>query len=166
MSSTIQVLEPTKLVTHRLRHGGLELSVANFAEDRLLNNYLEHHQVWEPWQLDLMLRVIKPHFTCVDVGANVGINALFASQLCPRGRVLAYEPFAAIFQVLQHNLARNPSQNVEAIPMGLSDASASLQMVAHTSCVGLAHVAPAGQDTGDGATEIARFQRLEDQMRE
>src|SRR4051812_34539045 len=41
----------------------------------------------------LMQAVIQPGDTVVDVGANIGYNALFAARLVgPTGRVLAIEP--------------------------------------------------------------------------
>jgi FkbM family methyltransferase len=154
------------LVTHKLEFGGHTLDVSNFAVDRLINDSLENHHVWEPWQLHLMDRIIKPDFTCVDVGANVGINAMFAGLLCRRGRVLAYEPFDQIFAVMRRNVEQNRLPHVVPINKGLSDANIALEMVADVRSIGGAHVTEAQFSGGDYATTTAHFARLDDQMRE
>lgn len=41
----------------------------------------------------------------LDVGANIGMFSLFASELAPRGTIYAFEPVASVFDVLRRNLA-------------------------------------------------------------
>lgn len=166
MQTPTQALESDKLVTHQVNFGGHKLTVANFTVDRLINDSLANDHVWEPWQLNLMSRIIKPNFTCVDVGANVGINAMFAGKLCPQGRVLAYEPFQAIFRVLKHNIEQNGLTNVLPIDKGLSDATTSLEMITDVLSVGGAHVINQRHGGDQYATTTAHFARLDDQMRE
>src|SRR5580765_5607214 len=90
---TNPTLASDQLVRHTLDYAGEKLVVNNFAADRLINESLANHGVWEPWQLTLMRRIIEENFICVDVGANIGINAMFMARRCPRGRVIAFEPF-------------------------------------------------------------------------
>jgi amino acid adenylation domain-containing protein/FkbM family methyltransferase len=56
----------------------------------------------------------------LDVGANIGMFALFALSACPSSRVLAFEPLPAAFQRLQENLAPFHG-SVTLLPYGLSD---------------------------------------------
>jgi FkbM family methyltransferase len=160
-------LESTKLVTHKLKYAGQKLSVTNFAADKLINYALRDHRVWEPWQLSLMQRIIKPHFTCVDIGANIGINAMFMARCCPDGRVFAYEPFDAIYGLLCRNIEQNRLANVTAINKGISDAAGALAMVTDPELVGGAHVSEPGAAVGEGHVGgLFRFARLDEEMRE
>ena len=77
----------TTLTTHKMRFADSELTLSNFAADTLISSSLTDDGVWEPWQLGLMDRILKPDFICIDIGANVGINSLVMAQKCPRGKV-------------------------------------------------------------------------------
>ena len=69
------------LVRHRFNYEGIDLEIDNFAREQVLNTTLAADHVWEPWQLNVMRRVIRPDSVCVDAGANVGVNALDDSTL-------------------------------------------------------------------------------------
>lgn len=166
MQTPTQALESDKLVTHQVKFGGHKLTVSNFTADRLINDSLANEHVWEPWQLNLMSKILRPNSVCVDVGANVGINAMFAGKLCPQGRVLAYEPFQAIFRVLTRNIEQNGLANVLPVDKGLSDATISLEMITDVLSVGGAHVVSQRHGGDQYATTMAHFARLDDQMRE
>jgi FkbM family methyltransferase len=60
--------------------------------------------------------------TMFDVGANIGLFSLAAYQHCGRDlRIFAFEPVAAIFELLQANCERNTSQpHVNIFRCGLS----------------------------------------------
>jgi FkbM family methyltransferase len=61
----------------------------------------------------LMDRVLRPGMTVLDVGANVGYNTVYAAaRVGARGRVVALEPAADNFAVLQENIAANDLANV------------------------------------------------------
>ena len=57
--------------------------------------------------------VIAPGSVVVDVGANIGVFALWAAH-CGARRVLAFEPSAGTFAVLQRNIEENDLANVVA----------------------------------------------------
>jgi len=57
--------------------------------------------------------------TIVDVGANIGVFSLFASQCAPTGRVIAYEPIPDVFGLLKRNLMLNQAGNVRAHRTGV-----------------------------------------------
>src|SRR5438309_5105439 len=134
-------LASENLVSHPLQFAGERLTIYNFAADQLINQSLSRQGVWEPWQLTLMKRVIRDDFVCVDVGANIGINAMFMARCCPKGRVVAFEPFDAIYQVLRKNIAANGLKNLAPINKGISDSARTLHMVTNVSMVGGAHIA-------------------------
>ena len=63
--------------------------------------------------------------TMFDVGANIGLFSLAAYQHCNRDlRIFAFEPVAAIFELLQANCERNTRRrHVNVFRCGLSDRS-------------------------------------------
>jgi FkbM family methyltransferase len=90
-----------------------------------------------------------------DVGAHAGQFSKLFAAMAPRGEVFAFEPSVYARSVLGPALAWNRVRNVEIVPLGLSDADAT--MVLHTPIkkrgqlgFGLAHL---GEDTGARATQ-------------
>ena len=66
----------------------------------------------------LMDAVIFPGATVVDVGANIGYNAVYAAQrVGPRGRVVAIEPAADNLSVLRDNILSNRIANIVVHPV-------------------------------------------------
>jgi FkbM family methyltransferase len=173
-------MDTADLVSHPFKYKGHRYTVANFASDGLINKALARDGMWEPWQLNLMERVIRDDFVCVDAGANIGINALYMAGKCGRGKVFAYEPFDRIHSVLSRNVRQNNLSNLVAVNKGLSSAARPMAMVADMSQVGGAHVAEgplpgapeaagAAPETGGAAGGVAKgvfqFARLDEEMR-
>jgi FkbM family methyltransferase len=65
---------------------------------------------------------LRPGDTVFDVGANIGLFSLAAYDHCERKlRIYAFEPVAAIFEVLRANIRRNTADgHVQVLPFGLS----------------------------------------------
>ena len=55
-----------------------------------------------------------------DVGANIGMFAMFAKQLCPGAKIFAFEPAPEVCRLLQLNVAQYGS-DVQVYQCGLSD---------------------------------------------
>lgn len=66
----------------------------------------------EPETLRWIAEHFRPGDTLFDVGANVGIFAIFAAALNPEGTVVAVEPMAASFQRLCENAQVNGLRNL------------------------------------------------------
>ena len=76
---------------------------------------------YEP-ELEFLATYLKPSMVFVDIGANFGIYSLRAASLLgPSGRVLAFEPAAFAYQVLQENLRLNRYANAIPIQLALAD---------------------------------------------
>ena len=57
--------------------------------------------------------ILKPGQQFIDIGANIGLYAILASQLVgDRGRVLAIEPVPSVFSLLSSNITRNNLRNI------------------------------------------------------
>jgi FkbM family methyltransferase len=72
----------------------------------------------------LLDRFVRPGATVVDVGANIGYNAIHAARLAgPRGRVFAVEPTPDNLDVLRRNLAAAALANVVVAPVAAGRAA-------------------------------------------
>ena len=75
---------------------------------------------YEP-ELAYLEKVLWPGNVFVDVGANFGVYTLAASKLVSAaGKVIAIEPTAQSFAILQQNIALNNSANVRAFQIALT----------------------------------------------
>jgi len=64
---------------------------------------------------------IKPEDTVVDIGAHIGVFAVFAAHHAKNGRVVAVEPFEENFQMLRRNIELNSATNTVALNKAVSD---------------------------------------------
>lgn len=72
---------------------------------------------------------LKPGDWAIDVGANVGQYTKRMSELVgSQGRVFAFEPMAATFDLLGSNVARFGHDNVSLLNFAASDASRLVHM--------------------------------------
>ncbi len=82
--------------------------------------------VWESGLTELMLALLHPGDSFIDVGANIGYHSMLAASLIGRnGRVVAIEPAPHIRENFEHNLALNPElaalHNITLLPYCASD---------------------------------------------
>jgi FkbM family methyltransferase len=78
-------------------------------------------------------------FTFVDIGANVGLYSLYLAS-CGNVRTLAIEPQPGILERLKFHLAANPSANIDALPIALSDREGTATLVINDSDSGGTHI--------------------------
>lgn len=63
-------------------------------------------------------RYVKPGATVIDVGANIGYNAIYAARLAgSQGRVIALEPTPDTLTVLRRNIAASEFLNIVVEPV-------------------------------------------------
>jgi FkbM family methyltransferase len=85
--------------------------------------------VYEPFETDLLKKLIKPGSVVLDIGANIGYyTLLFAKLVGPEGRVYAFEPDPTNMELLKKNIAVNGYQNVIMEQKALSDHSGTIQL--------------------------------------
>jgi amino acid adenylation domain-containing protein/FkbM family methyltransferase len=72
--------------------------------------------------------IVLEETACVfDVGANIGLFALYIGQLCPKGRLYSFEPLPPIFETLHRNAALCDAQ-IRVFPIGLSNKEAEAEL--------------------------------------
>lgn len=59
--------------------------------------------------------------TIIDIGAHIGLFALFASQFCKKGKILCFEPVKENYKVLLDNIKLNNISNIRAFNEAVSD---------------------------------------------
>lgn len=85
--------------------------------DRGVERSLYYTGTYEPGTLAVMKSTLKPGDTFVDVGANIGLMALFAAVCVgEKGRVVAFEPHPATRKILLDNIGLNALAHVEVSP--------------------------------------------------
>ncbi len=108
--------EAVEEATSRPRYG-LPNGMAVLHQNRAETEY-QYREIFEQ-QSYLRLGARLGADGCVlDVGANIGMFALFASQCCPTGRVYAFEPIEDLGEALRANTARYGT-NVRVYGYGL-----------------------------------------------
>jgi len=73
-------------------------------------------------ELTALQELIKPGMVIADIGADVGFYTIkMASNVGPSGRILAFEPDAFSFGLLQSRIKRAGVNNVEPFQLALGD---------------------------------------------
>ena len=105
----------------------------NASEKRLLVS----PQFFDPEVLALLGSALKPGFVFIDIGANVGTYSLFvARRTGPSARVLAVEPHPEAQKRLACNLELNGLDWVETVPVALSDAPGTVELLINERNIG------------------------------
>lgn len=82
--------------------------------------------IWEPQETRFLLETLRPGDVFVDVGANIGYFSLLASRrVGPTGAVLAFEPEAANYALLEANRQLNACDNIRGFQVALGEENAS-----------------------------------------
>lgn len=105
----------------------------------LWDNYTERKLVFMPWRFDvrerrLMLSVLPADGVFVDIGANIGVYALFAAtHMNSRGRVVALEPYPPVHDRFCFNAEATRAGRVRwpqltILPIGVADQETSFEL--------------------------------------
>lgn len=83
---------------------------------------LFHTGTYEKGTLSLLKQFLKEGDTFLDVGANIGLMACFASKnVGKKGNVIAIEANPKTVEILQYNRELNACNNIEILPIGVAD---------------------------------------------
>jgi len=103
-----------------IRIGGRQINIHPFAIAYGIKN-------WEPYTSELFKAALKPGLTVLDLGAHYGYFSLLAAQCVgPDGKVYAFEPSKANFQILKKNMELNKFSNVIPVNRAVSDTNVSM----------------------------------------
>lgn len=109
-----QLLPPYKIKT--CRYGNFLYNENDYYMGKALDLYGECSEA----ELSLLGQALRPGYTVLDIGANIGTHTLFfAKQVGPTGRVYSFEPQRIVHQQLVANIALNSLLNVQTYQAAL-----------------------------------------------
>jgi FkbM family methyltransferase len=77
---------------------------------------------FESEEIDFVKKGLKEGDVFVDIGSNIGIFSLVASQIVGKnGKVIAFEPTPETFKRLEENISLNNIFNIDAFQLGISN---------------------------------------------
>ena len=80
-------------------------------------------------ELFFLKKIIRPGFTCLDIGANLGYYSTFLSRLAgPEGKVLAVEPVPAFQEIWRENVKISGVANLSMWPYALGGENTRIRM--------------------------------------
>jgi FkbM family methyltransferase len=83
----------------------------------------------EPGVVHGLEELVQPGWTAIDVGANIGyFTLLMANRVGPQGKVIAFEPLAENFSILQENIKLNSHRNVVAENLALMSRTERIEL--------------------------------------
>lgn len=90
--------------------------------DAYVSRSLEVYGELCPQERRLLVQLVQPGMTVVEVGANIGAHTVGLARACAPGALYAFEPQQRIFQLLCANLALNDIGNAVALPEAVGEA--------------------------------------------
>jgi len=118
--------------------------------------------IYEPAETALVQRLVEPGSTVLDIGANIGYYTLqFAELVGASGRVIAYEPDPANFELLERNTQLNGYLNVTLVQRAASNTAGILNL--HRSITNWGDSRIFDSHDGRSTVEIASI-RLDDHL--
>jgi FkbM family methyltransferase len=79
--------------------------------------------------------------TVIDIGANIGMFALWAEPQIPRGRLICVEPNPGALECLRINIRQNDLGNVTVVPAAAGSENGTMELVCHPGWEAMAHSA-------------------------
>jgi len=80
-------------------------------------------------EIHYLKSIIKPGFTCIDIGANLGYYSYFMVKLAGKtGKVYAVEPIPLFSEIWKRNLQKLKTVNLKLFPFALGDSEKIVEM--------------------------------------
>jgi FkbM family methyltransferase len=97
--------------------------------DRYIGRSVDRYGEFSAGETDLFEQAIKPGWTVVEAGANIGVHTLaLARQVGAKGTVYAFEPQRIVFQTLCANMALNSVTNVHCRQEALGESPGQINV--------------------------------------
>jgi FkbM family methyltransferase len=89
---------------------------------------------YEERELELMLELLEPCNTIVDMGANVGWFVMNAARVYPDKTLHAFEPVPKTFEYLRRNLALNRIDGVKVYNLAVGEKDQNITLYYYPEC--------------------------------
>lgn len=98
-------------------------------EDDFISHTLYLNNVWEPFETQLIRKLINSEDIVVDIGAHIGYYTLLTSKLVgKKGAIYSFEPDPDSFKLLKKNVEENNLTNVTLIKKAVSNKNSSTKL--------------------------------------
>lgn len=109
------------------------------------HDYIAKSLFWfgdfDPWVVRTMCRLARPGEVVCDVGANLGDTALpLGRRVGSTGQVFCFEPVPVNVERLRRNIEANGQTHLSVLPVALSDATGTIEMVVPEGQPGMARM--------------------------
>lgn len=96
---------------------------------------------FEEYELEVFESLVKPGSTILDIGANIGVYSLIASdKLGKKGHIYAFEPVPENLELLKKNLTQNNIANVTVINKAVGNFDGEIKMEVEKDSIATHHV--------------------------
>lgn len=120
---------------------------------------------YEQREIELLAQRLPRGGVLVDIGANMGLHSIQLASLVDGLRVLAFEPVAHTYGVLQRNIVKNGVQDrVAPIHLALAEEPGTLRLTNQLQVGNF--VVPDGTAAAAGVTEEVQARRLDEVLEE
>lgn len=101
-------------------------TLINLYKDSFLSRLI-YDRSFEESELNFVRRFLKEDDVFFDIGANIGLFSLIASDLVgKKGEIYSFEPTPETFRRLTENIQSNAFENIRPIQLGLSDSQGDM----------------------------------------
>ena len=92
--------------------------------NRGVDTSIYYNGIYEAGTLFTLMQALRKDDIFIDVGANIGLMSLTASQIVgPTGKVYAFEPVPDVFAILKKNVSINNANNIFPVQKALGSKS-------------------------------------------
>lgn len=103
---------------------GVEFDFLIDKTEQIITQNVEKTGAWEQNQLSLYHRLIPDNGVLIDIGANVGVNSIFAKKRIPSARVISIEASEQNFALLSQNV---DGTGIEAHFLAIADHNGTIK---------------------------------------
>ena len=121
------------------------------AKDRCVCRSIRVTGYWEKKNTRILMNLVKPGQTILEVGANYGYYTLnFAKQLKGKGKIISYEANPAVFKYLEQSVKLNRDEElIRLMPFAASDKKSETFLVYDLANIGGGQIVTPGSPEFD-----------------
>lgn len=104
----------------------LSMLVHMTKQDLFVSTEIRENGIWEEYETEVLLKLLKPGDVFLDIGANIGYYTVIASVVVgDSGKVFSFEPDPDNFALLESNANLNSLKNACLVNAALSSATSA-----------------------------------------
>jgi len=146
-----KLLKPTGMILINCQGNKMYVNT----EDTGVASQLLAGMEYEPFETELVKKLLKKNMSVVNIGANIGYYTLIAANsVGPNGKVYAFEPEPKNFKLLVRNIKKNDFKNILPIQAAVSDKKGTLKLFLDKSNLAAPSLAEQNTSKKNGFVEV------------